>query len=152
MFPTILAAFQPSRSDVLQFARSWGDEAPRGLLVGRLLDVFDKEITRLVLFFSPVSVARYSPPHDSDTSRRMAVPPREPSLSREQCRVLALLAIIPHGSPRICSRSSMGSTVPRSQASSTKASQRHGTRSSRPPTGDYRGGSYQDQRCRPAGP
>jgi hypothetical protein len=61
------------------------------------LDVLDKEIARSVLFFSFVSPRRPLAPNDSVSSARMAVPPREPSLSREQRGVLALLANFPLG-------------------------------------------------------
>jgi hypothetical protein len=40
---------------------------------------------------------RPSPLNDSDIVRLMAVPSREPSLSKEQRHALALLASIPHG-------------------------------------------------------
>jgi hypothetical protein len=57
----------------------------------------DKQIAQSLLFLSPVSTARQSPANDSDTSTRMAVPPRQPSLSKERHRALTLLASFPRG-------------------------------------------------------
>jgi hypothetical protein len=44
-----------------------------------------------------VLAERPPPLNDSDIVRAMAVPSREPSLSKEQRHALALLASIPHG-------------------------------------------------------
>jgi hypothetical protein len=40
---------------------------PRGAVVGRFVDVFDKEIARSVLFLGPASARQQSPANDSDT-------------------------------------------------------------------------------------
>jgi hypothetical protein len=42
-------------------------KAPRGFIVGRLLDRLDKEIAHSVLFLSPVLATRQSSADDSDT-------------------------------------------------------------------------------------
>jgi hypothetical protein len=66
-------------------------KTPRHFGVGRLL-AFDKQNAHSLLFSSPVSPARQSLLNDSDTAMVMAAPTREPSLSAEQRRALALLA------------------------------------------------------------